>query len=87
MRQFLAIILAVSVGLSLLDVVYLSLSAACIVAIVVNAYFETKLNTLQMQKKELQDLANDLKNTIRQLESEQGVLKLKVQNLTSPGRK
>ena len=87
MRQFLAVVLAVSVGLSLIHIFYLALSLACIVAIVVNSYFETKLSTLENSKKEVMAFSEEVRNIVKKLEAEQGVLKLKVQNLSSPGRK
>lgn len=87
MNEFLIRVLGASVLLSVLNINYLSLSLACIVAIVVNRYFETKLNTLETQKKEIQDLAKELKSTIRALETEQSVLKIKLQNLINPGKR
>lgn len=87
MKDFLVKVLGISMLLSIMHIAYLGIAAACIVAIVLNNYLDTKVNTFMQQKKELDALKEELHSTIRSLESEQGVLKLKVQNLANPGRK
>lgn len=87
MRALLATVLVASVGLGLLDVFFLTLGVACVIAIVLDSYFQSKSDSFERQRKDVESLAEEVKSTIRALESEQGVLKLKVQNLTNPGRK
>lgn len=87
MKEFLVKVLGISILLSVLNVAYLAVAVCCIFAIVIDRYFETKVNTLETQKKEIEGLANQLKDSIKHLESEHGVLKLKLQNITNPGRK
>lgn len=87
MKDFLIKVLGICVVLSVFHISYLALAAGCILAITLNSYLDTKLNTLEQQKKELETLRKELHSTIKSLESEQGVMKLKVQNLSNPGRK
>jgi len=87
MKHFLAVILVISVGLSLLNIFFLTLSLGCVIAIILDSYFKSKSDSFERQRRDVENLAEEVKSTIRALESEQGVLKLKVQNLTNPGRK
>lgn len=87
MKDFLTKVLGICLVLSVYNLWYLTIAGASIVAIVLDTYLQTKDQSYKRQEAEIKLLAEGLKKTIKDLESEQGVLRLKVQNLTNPGRK
>ena len=87
MREFLMKVLGICLVLSIVNLWYLALAGAAIAAIVLNSYLEVREQSYKRQAEEVERLAEDLKATIKSIESEQGVLRLKVQNLANPGRK
>ena len=87
MREFLMKVLGICLVLSIVNLWYLALAGAAIAAIVLNSYLEVREQSYKRQAEEIERLAEDLKATIKSIESEQGVLRLKVQNLANPGRK
>ena len=87
MREFLMKVLGICLVLSIVNLWYLALAGAAIAAIVLNSYLEVREQSYKRQAEEIERLAEDLKATIKSIESEQGVLRLKIQNLANPGRK
>jgi hypothetical protein len=87
MKDFLTKVLGICLVLSVYNLWYLTIVGASIVAIVLNAYLEIREQSYKRQEAELKKLADEVKKAVKDVESEQGVLKLKVQNLANPGRK
>jgi len=87
MKEFLMKVLGICLVLSVMSLWYLTIAGAAILAIVLNGYLEVREKSHKQQEEEIRRLSEELKSTIKALESEQGVLRLKVQNLANPGRK
>ena len=87
MKDFLIKVLGICLLLSVANLWYLTIAGAAIVAIVLNSYLEVRERSYKQEEEKLHKLQAELKETLKELQSEQGVLKLKVQNLINPGRK
>ena len=87
MREFLMKVLGICIVLSVFSLWYLTIAGSAILAIVLNSYLEVREKSHKQQEEEIKRLSEELKATIKALESEQGVLRLKVNNLANPGRK
>lgn len=87
MKEFLMKVLGICLVLSVFSLWYLTIAGASILAIVLNSYLEVREKSHKQQEEEVRRMAEELKATIKALESEQGVLRLKVNNLANPGRK
>lgn len=87
MKEFLMKVLGICIVLSVFSLWYLTIAGAAMVAIVLNSYLEVRERSHKQQEEEIRRMAEELKSTIKALESEQGVLRLKVNNLANPGRK
>ena len=87
MREFLMKVLGICLVLSVLSLWYLTIAGAAILAIVLNSYLEVREKSHKQQEEDIKRLSEELRATIKALESEQGVLRLKVNNLANPGRK
>ena len=87
MKEFLMKVLGICIVLSVFSLLYLTIAGAAMVAIVLNSYLEVRERSHKQQEEEIRRMAEELKSTIKALESEQGVLRLKVNNLANPGRK
>lgn len=87
MKDFLIKILGICLLLSIVNLWYLTIAGAAIVAIVLNSYLEVRERSYKQEEEKLKTLQEGVREAIKELQSEQGVLKLKVQNLMNPGRK
>ena len=87
MREFLMKVLGICLILSIFSLWYLTIAGAAILAIVLNSYLEVREKSHKQQEEDIKRLSEELRATIKALESEQGVLRLKVNNLANPGRK
>lgn len=87
MKEFLTKVLGICLILSVANIWYLTIAGAAIAAIVLNGYLEVREKSYKLQEREIKRLAEELKATIKTLESEQNVLRLKITNLSNPGRK
>lgn len=87
MKDFLVKVLGICLLLSVFNLWYLTIAGISIVAIILNSYLEVRERSYKQEEEKLKELAAQVKEAVRAIESEQGVLKLKVQNLTNPGRK
>lgn len=87
MKDFLTKVLGICLLLSVLNPWYLTIAGAAIAAIVLNSYLEVREHSYKKEEEKLKSLQEDVREAIKELQSEQGVLKLKVQNLMNPGRK
>ena len=87
MKEFLMKVLGICIVLSVFSLWYLTIAGAAMVAIVLNSYLEVRERSHKQQEEEIRRMAEELKSTIKAVESEQGVLRLKVNNLANPGRK
>jgi len=87
MKDFLVKVLGICLLLSVFNLWYLTIAGTAIVAIILNSYLEVRERSYKREEERLKELATQVKEAIKALESEQGVLKLKVQNLMNPGRK
>lgn len=87
MREFLMKVLGICLILSIFSLWYLTVAGAAILAIVLNSYLEVREKSHKQQEEDVKRLSEELRATIKALESEQGVLRLKVNNLANPGRK
>lgn len=87
MKEFLMKVLGICLILSILNMWYLTIAGAAILAIVLNSYLEVREQSHKKQEEDVRKLGEELKSVIKSLESEQGVLRLKLQNLANPGRK
>lgn len=87
MKDFLTKVLGICLLLSVLNPWYLTIAGAAIAAIVLNSYLEVREHSYKKEEEKIKSLQEDVREAIKELQSEQGVLKLKVQNLMNPGRK
>ena len=87
MKDFLTKVLGICLLMSIVNPWYLTIAGAALAAIVLNSYLEIRDQSYKRQEKEIEKLAEDVKQTIKSLESEQAVLKLKLHNIANPGRK
>jgi hypothetical protein len=87
MKDFLIKVLGICLVLSVYSLWYLTIAGAAIVAIVLNSYLEVRERSYKQEEEKLHKLQAEIKEALKELQSEQGVLKLKVQNLMNPGRK
>lgn len=87
MKEFLIRVLGICLLLSIVNLWYLTIAGAAIVAIVLNSYLEVRERSYQQEEEKIKLLTAEVREAVKALESEQGVLKLKVQNLMNPGRK
>lgn len=87
MKDFLVKVLGICLLLSIVNPWYLTIAGAAIAAIVLNSYLEVRERSYKQEEEKLKALQQDVRDAIKDLQSEQGVLKLKVQNLMNPGRK
>lgn len=87
MKDFLVKVLGICLILSIFNLWYLTIAGAAIVAIVLNSYLEVRERSYKQEEEKIKALQQDVRDAIKELQSEQGVLKLKVQNLMNPGRK
>lgn len=87
MKDFLVKVLGICLLLSVINPWYLAIAGASIAAIVLNSYLEIRERSYKQEEEKLKVLQEDVREAIKELQSEQGVLKLKIQNLMNPGRK
>lgn len=87
MKDFLVKVLGICLVLSVFSLWYLTIAGAAIVAIVLNSYLEVRERSYKQEEEKLKELQQEVREIVKELQSEQGVLKLKVQNLMNPGRK
>lgn len=87
MKDFLVKVLGICLILSIYNLWYLTIAGSAIVAIVLNSYLEIRERSYRQEEEKLHKLQAEIKEALKELQSEQGVLKLKVQNLMNPGRK
>jgi hypothetical protein len=87
MKDFLVKVLGICLILSIFNLWYLTIAGASIVAIVLNSFLEVRERSYKQEEEKIKALQQDVRDAIKELQSEQGVLKLKIQNLMNPGRK